>query len=70
VSCSHLADPEAFVAGFAGLYAEAEAAGAAVAVGGRALGEDVRRRLTFTHHGDTLAHLAAYARDLLASGGR
>jgi methanogenic corrinoid protein MtbC1 len=64
LSCSHLADVEAFVAGFAGLAREAKAAGAALTVGGRALGEDVRRRLTFTHHGDTLAHLVAYAREL------
>ncbi|NBO92789.1 MAG: helix-turn-helix domain-containing protein [Planctomycetia bacterium] len=64
LSCSHLADVELFVKGFAQLYAAANEVGAAVTVGGRALGADIRRRLTFTHHGDTLGHLATYAHGL------
>lgn len=64
LSCSHLADVEAFVGGFAGLYQDAREAGAALMVGGRALGEEVRRRITFTHHGDTLEHLVAAAREV------
>jgi excisionase family DNA binding protein len=64
VSCSHLADVDAFVAGYAGLYAEVERWGAAIAVGGRALTAEVRHRMEFTCHGDRLANLAAFARQL------
>ncbi len=64
LSCSHLPDAEAFVAGYATLHADAARVGASVAVGGRALGEAVRPRLTYAHFGDRLANLALYARDL------
>lgn len=66
VSCSYLADPEAFLAGYGPLYEEAKALGVAVAVGGRALTEAVRDRMNFTHHGSKLAHLEAFANQLHA----
>jgi excisionase family DNA binding protein len=61
LSCSHLADPEAFVREYAEFYRHAERSGVAVAVGGRALTEEVRKRMTFTHFGDRIGHLTAYA---------
>jgi excisionase family DNA binding protein len=62
LSCTHLADPEAFLRDYAEFYRDAERAGVAVAVGGRAISESMRRRMTFTHFGDRIGHLAAYAR--------
>lgn len=67
LSCSYLADVECFVAGYRTLYEEAVRQGVAVAVGGRALSEGIRERMTFTHHGDRLAHLVAFARQTYAA---
>lgn len=64
LSCSYLADVEAFVAGYRSLYREAAQQGVRVAVGGRALGEEVRQQMTFTHHGDRLSHLSAFVASL------
>ncbi|MFO0842748.1 MAG: excisionase family DNA-binding protein [Gemmataceae bacterium] len=64
LSCSYLADVEGFLAGYQAMYAEAVRLGAAVAVGGRALTDSVRSRMTFTHHGDRMSHLVAFARRL------
>jgi hypothetical protein len=46
------------------LYRQAEQANVAVAVGGRALGEDLRASIPYTSFGDTLGHLAAFAKTL------
>lgn len=64
LSCGYLADAEAFLAQYGELYREAERAGVAVAVGGRALTEAVRGRMRYTTFGDGLTHLAAFARTL------
>ncbi|MFM7152081.1 MAG: helix-turn-helix domain-containing protein [Gemmataceae bacterium] len=64
LSCSHVADPEQFVEGFHRLYENVVRHGVAVSVGGRALTSDLRERLTFTHHGDRMSHLAAFAQQL------
>jgi methanogenic corrinoid protein MtbC1 len=64
VSVSHLRDAGEFVRAYRELYHAAEQQGVAVAVGGRALGADVRSSLIYTTHGDGLTHLAAFARTL------
>lgn len=66
VSCTNIVDAERFLAEFAALYREAERAGTAVAVGGRALVETggLRSRMPYTTYGDGLTHLAAFARTL------
>lgn len=64
LSASFLPDPQAFVAGYRNLYAQAEALGVAVVVGGRALDESLRAGMNFTSHGDCLTHLASLARVL------
>jgi excisionase family DNA binding protein len=64
VSASHLPDAGGFAAGYRDVWRAADAVGAAVAVGGRALAGAVRAALSYTTHGDGLAHLAAFARTL------
>lgn len=64
LSCSHLANPKTFLNEYADLYNEAQSAGVAVAVGGRALTEAIRARMPCTTYGSNLAHLAAFARRL------
>lgn len=64
LSCGYLADAESFLTQYAELYREAERAGVAIAVGGRALSEAVRGRMRYTTFGDGLTHLAAFARTL------
>lgn len=66
LSCSYLADAEAFLAGYRALSAEAAGLGVAVSVGGRALTEAVRGRMAFAHHGEGLVHLEAFATQLRA----
>jgi methanogenic corrinoid protein MtbC1 len=64
LSVSHLDDPESFLEGYQGLYADAARIGTAVAIGGQALTEEVRTRMPYTTFGDGLTHLAAFARSL------
>jgi excisionase family DNA binding protein len=64
ISASHLQDERAFVAGYREFYKVAESLGTAVAVGGQAMTQSLRASLPYTTHGDGLAHLAAFARDL------
>lgn len=66
ISCSYLPNAEVFLAGYTPLYEEAVELGVAVSVGGRALTEDVRNRMTFTHTGTRLGHLVAFANQLAA----
>lgn len=64
VSLSHLADEAEFRRQFRELYHEAEQKGVAVVVGGRALSDELRSAIPYTAYGDTLSHLAAFARTL------
>jgi MerR family transcriptional regulator, light-induced transcriptional regulator len=64
ISASHLIDEAKFIRQYRELYDAAERAGVAVVVGGRALGKSVRAAIPYTSHGDTLSHLAAFARTL------
>jgi excisionase family DNA binding protein len=64
LSASHLDDTAKFLSAYRELYRAAEAHGAAIAVGGRALTKPIRSTVPYTTHGDGLAHLAAFARTL------
>lgn len=61
--CHPVAD-ETFVRDYRELYQQAEKAGVAVAIGGRALVEAIRAKIPYTTYGDGLSHLAAFARTL------
>jgi excisionase family DNA binding protein len=62
LSVSHVADPGRFLEQYRRFYETATATGAAVILGGRALGPELRARLVATSLGDRLAHLAEFAR--------
>jgi excisionase family DNA binding protein len=62
ISVSELVDRDRFLAEYRELYREAERAGVAVAIGGRALDDSLRAAMPYTCHGDGLRHLAAFAR--------
>jgi excisionase family DNA binding protein len=64
LSVSHLDGEAEFLRGYRDLYQHAEKAGAAVAIGGRALTEAVRSKMPYTTYGDGLAQLGAFARTL------
>ncbi len=64
LSVCHLDAAVDFRAGIRELYRQAEKAGVAIAVGGRALVESVRSQIPYTTYGDRLGHLAAFARTL------
>lgn len=64
LSISHGVVEKTFRPEYRKLYQQAEAAGAALIVGGRALVESVRASIPYTAYGDGLTHLAAFARTL------
>jgi len=59
ISASHISDPEAFVARFDQFQAQV-AGSAAIVVGGRALTDDIRRRIRYSAFCDNLAHLESF----------
>lgn len=64
LSVSHVGNAETFEKEYLRLYREAHAHGIPVAIGGRALTEEMRSRLPYTTFGDGLAQLADFARSL------
>ena len=62
ISVSHLVDRDRFLAEYRELYQDAERAGVAVVIGGRALVDSLRTAMPYTCYGDGLRHLAAFAR--------
>jgi excisionase family DNA binding protein len=64
LSASYLKDEDHFVREYRSFYGEAAAVGAAVIVGGRALGPDLRSRLIYASYGERMAHLSEFARRL------
>jgi MerR family transcriptional regulator, light-induced transcriptional regulator len=61
---SHIENESRFEADFSNLFREARSHGIPIALGGRALPEELRTRLPYTTYGDGLAQLAAFARSL------
>jgi excisionase family DNA binding protein len=62
ISVSQPVDRDGFLAEYRELYREAERAGVAVVIGGRALIDSLRSVMPYTCYGDGLRHLAAFAR--------
>jgi methanogenic corrinoid protein MtbC1 len=63
LSCSHIADPTAFLAGYESLYDEF-GLDVAIVVGGRALNEGLRQQMKYAAYCDTTQHLEAFAQTL------
>ena len=64
LSCSHLYDPERFIAEYTLLYQAGRETGATLMLGGRAIDEKIRRRIPLSRFGDTLQHLVECAQEL------
>ena len=62
VYVSRICDPEKFVREFKQLSEVTEAAGVAIAIGGRALTEEIRKQITFCCYFDTMQHLESFAK--------
>ncbi len=67
LSCSHIADAPAFLAGYERLYDE-YGLDVAFVVGGYALTEDIRRQMKYAAFCDNMQHLEAFAQTLLRAG--
>jgi cobalamin-dependent methionine synthase I len=67
LSVSHIREGLDFVSEFAALSQACMAAGTALVVGGRALTEDLRQRMTYSAYGDTMQHLEGFAKSLTGS---
>ena len=72
LSVSHIREGLDFVTEFAALSQACTAADTALVVGGRALTEELRQRMTYSAYCDTMQHLEAFATTLYRSltGGR
>ena len=68
VCVSHIGDIEQFVRDFKLLSDAAEANRAAIAVGGRALSEEIRKRMKFCCYCDTMQHLESFAKAVRSIG--
>jgi methanogenic corrinoid protein MtbC1 len=67
LSVSHIREGLNFVTEFAALSEACVTAGTALAVGGRALTEDLRKRMTYSAYCDNMQHLEAFAKTLYCS---
>lgn len=65
LSISHLEDAEGFTRDYNTFFEAAVASGAAVVLGGRALGPELRAKLVYASYGDRMAHLGEFARRLI-----
>jgi MerR family transcriptional regulator, light-induced transcriptional regulator len=70
MTVTHLMNPEQFISDYITLYEIAYAQGISVAIGGRGLSDQLRKRLPYTTFGDGFEHLAAFARSLYRRPGR
>lgn len=64
LSVSHIVDLEDFVIEYQRVYEAAAANGVAIAVGGRALTEEVRERIEYGAYCDSLKHLVSFAQTI------
>ena len=69
LSASYVENADQFVTEFNELYRVASAQGTAVVVGGCALNENIRPRLSYSAYCDTMRHLDGFARTLRATSG-
>ena len=67
LSVNYVSDPDRFSEDYRLFYESAASADVAVAIGGRALGPDLRARLVYASYGERIAHLSEFARRLLPS---
>lgn len=67
ISVSYLDDPARFLERFALLSRACTETGTALVTGGRALTESLRQRMCYAAYGDTMQHLATFARTLANS---
>lgn len=67
LSVSHIREGLDFVTEFAALSQACVTTGTALAVGGRALTEDLRKRMTYSAYCDNMQHLEAFANTLYRS---
>ncbi|QDV23243.1 B12-binding domain-containing protein [Aureliella helgolandensis] len=66
ISCSHIANPNQFLASYSALY-ERFHSEIAFVVGGRALTDELRRKMKFSAYCDNMQHLEGFARTLLVA---
>jgi len=69
LSVSHIPSIDDFLQRYARLYDQASANGIAVVVGGRALAQDIRSRMTYAAYCDNFRHLVSFAASLTQSIG-
>jgi len=67
LSVSHIREDLDFISEFAALSRECAAAGTALVVGGRALTDELRQRMTYSAFCDTMQHLESFARTFIGS---
>ena len=65
ISVSYIESPEQFLERMAALYEAASSRQIALAVGGRALTEELRTQMEYSAYCDTMRHLEAFGRTLL-----